>query len=84
MYEIEHFEYGVYTRCLFNVSRSSHCRCSKKKGVLIYFAKLRKRMCRSLFFSKAAGPKQRMLLCVYLILFKTKMKLMEVNNSSCR
>ena len=41
---------------VLNVSRSSHWRCSIKKGVLRNFAKLRgKHLCQSLFFNKVAG-----------------------------
>ena len=37
--------------------RSSHQRCSVRKGVLRKFAKFRrKHLCKVLFFNKAAGP----------------------------
>ena len=44
-------------------NRSSHQRCSIKKGVLRNFAKfLRKRLCQSLFFNKVAGLRAAILL----------------------
>ena len=40
----------------FYINRSSHQRCSVKKGVLRNFAKFRgKYLCQSLFFNKVAG-----------------------------
>ena len=43
-----------------NVFRSSHQKCSMKKGVLINFAKFTgKHMCQSLFFRKVAGLRLR-------------------------
>ena len=39
-----------------NCVRSSHRRCSVKKGVLKNFVKIKgKHLCRSLFFNKVAG-----------------------------
>ena len=46
--DLRHFEIKKY--------RSSHQRCSMKKGVLRNFTKFtRKNMCQSLFFNKVAG-----------------------------
>ena len=44
---------------LAKIVRSSHRRCSMKKGVLESFAKFRgKHLCQSLFFNKVAGLMQ--------------------------
>ena len=43
-------------QCCLTFSRSSHQRCSAKKGVLRNFAKFTgKHLCQSLFFNKGAG-----------------------------
>ena len=47
------------------LNRSSHQRCSVKKGVLRNFAKFTgkgKHLCQSLFFNKVAGAPGRLLL----------------------
>ena len=47
----------------FTICRSSHRRCSVRKGVLRYFAKfIGKNQCQSLFFNKVAGLKSATLL----------------------
>ena len=46
----------VYSNILSSVLRSSHRRCSVKKGVLRNFTKLTgKHLCQSLFFNKVVG-----------------------------
>ena len=46
----------VYFTCCFCIFRSSHRRCSGKKGVLRNFAKLtKKHLCQRFFFNKCAG-----------------------------
>ena len=45
-----------FDKILKFISRSSHLRCSVKKGVFKNFAKFTgKQLCQSLFFNKAAG-----------------------------
>ena len=45
-----------YEKVVIKNSRSSHQRCSKKKGVLRNFIKFtRKHLCQGLFFNKVAG-----------------------------
>ena len=53
--------YNIHTgKTLAGISRSSHQRCSMKKGVLRNFAKFtEKHLCQSLLFNKVAGLTQQ-------------------------
>ena len=49
-------EDSIPSRLLMNLNKSSHRRCSIKRGVLRNFAKFaEKLMCQSLFYNKVAG-----------------------------
>ena len=55
--------YKSFTKCKASTQRSSHRRCSMKKGVLKNFAKFTgKHLCQILFFNKVAGlrPQRRL------------------------
>ena len=56
VYRVASNSENLYMTTTDKTSRSSHQRCSMKKGVLRKFAKLTgKHLCQSLFFNKVAG-----------------------------
>ena len=62
-YDKYFMRFSYLATCVTSLDRSSHRRCSVRKGVLRNFAKFTgKRLCQGLFFNKVAGLRPATLL----------------------